>query len=121
MKFVSRKAIDIFRRKPDCGTPKYFNLRNNTSENIRNSIPLTLPQHECVKTHDAILRSQVVLSDQTSEALSRGLSSINRSLERLVKKGDLSDGDATAVLGRIATDTHLKVAPLRNCKWAAFP
>jgi len=45
----------------------------------------------------------VLLTDQSAEALERGLSSVKRALDRMVSKAGLASGDAAAALGRIHT------------------
>jgi 3-hydroxybutyryl-CoA dehydrogenase len=52
----------------------------------------------------------VTIADISDEALERALGRIRRSLDRVVKSGKLSQEDADAVLGRIATTTDLEAA-----------
>ncbi|MFT5291116.1 MAG: 3-hydroxybutyryl-CoA dehydrogenase [Planctomycetota bacterium] len=49
----------------------------------------------------------VTLVDLNSEALTRGVAAIEKSLARVVKKGKLSEDDAKAVVARITTTTTL--------------
>ena len=51
----------------------------------------------------------VRLSDISEEAVARGLATINKNLGRQVKKGNLTDADAAAIVGRITTGTALDV------------
>ncbi len=53
---------------------------------------------------------EVTLRDVTDEALARGRSSVEESLDRLVKKQRLSADDKEAALGRISTTTDLEAA-----------
>ena len=53
---------------------------------------------------------EVTLRDVTDEALVRGRSSVEESLDRLVKKQRLSADDKDAALGRISTTTDLEAA-----------
>mgnify|MGYP003396391832 CR=1 FL=1 len=52
----------------------------------------------------------VTMVDVSDEFLKRGLATIDRSLDRLVKKETLSAGDKAAILGRIATATAVLLA-----------
>jgi 3-hydroxybutyryl-CoA dehydrogenase len=52
----------------------------------------------------------VLLIDQTNDALALGLRRINRSLERLVNANKLSSDDAAAVISRISTSTDITAA-----------
>jgi 3-hydroxybutyryl-CoA dehydrogenase len=49
----------------------------------------------------------VTLVDVTEEAITKGLSAIGTSLERLIKKGAVAAGDREAILGRLSTTTEL--------------
>jgi 3-hydroxybutyryl-CoA dehydrogenase len=50
---------------------------------------------------------QVTLIDVQSEALDRALETIDRNLDRLIKKEKITESDKAATLGRIATDTEI--------------
>jgi len=52
----------------------------------------------------------VVMTDIKEEFTSRGMSAIDKSLGRLVKKGLLDEKAKAEILGRITTSTHLKDA-----------
>jgi len=54
--------------------------------------------------------SAVTLVDLDPDALARGLATIEKNLARVVKKGKLSEEDATAALGRITTGDALSLA-----------
>lgn len=49
---------------------------------------------------------QVILTDRTHEALEKGLGYIKKSIEKVVRKGSLSDVDATMALTKIHTTTN---------------
>ncbi len=51
---------------------------------------------------------QVVMRDVTMELAQRGLNTIKKSLDRLIKKGSLSEGDKGAVLSRIQLTEKLE-------------
>ena len=53
----------------------------------------------------AVAGINVTLFDKQEDALARGVKSIERSLERIVKKGNLTEAEKQAALGRIATAT----------------
>jgi len=57
---------------------------------------------------------EVTLRDVTDEALVRGRSGVEESLERLVKKERLSADDKDAALGRISTTTDLEAAAVAD-------
>lgn len=50
---------------------------------------------------------RVILVDVSREQVNRALSSISRGLERLVAKGQLSEGEKSDVLGRIALEVEM--------------
>ncbi len=50
---------------------------------------------------------QVVLRDISDEFVQRGIAGITKNLDRMLKKGKLSEGDKAAVLGRIHGTTDL--------------
>ena len=50
---------------------------------------------------------QVTLIDVQSEALDRALQTIDRNLDRLIKKEKITESDKAATLGRIATNTDI--------------
>ena len=50
---------------------------------------------------------QVTLIDVQSEALDRALETIDRNLDRLIKKEKITESDKAATLGRIATNTDI--------------
>lgn len=52
----------------------------------------------------------VIMTDIKEEFLSKGLSTISGSLDRLIKKGTLQEAEKTAILGRIKTSLDLKEA-----------
>jgi 3-hydroxybutyryl-CoA dehydrogenase len=52
----------------------------------------------------------VTMIDVSREALSRGLDTIAKNLDRQVKKGTLQPGDKDATLGRIATESSVDAA-----------
>jgi len=51
---------------------------------------------------------EVVLVDVNDEAVGRGISAIGKSLDRLVKKGTLSESDAQGVRGRVRGTTAMR-------------
>lgn len=51
---------------------------------------------------------QVLLNDRNQETLERGIGYIKKSIEKIVKKGSLSDVDATSALSRIHTTTAIE-------------
>lgn len=53
---------------------------------------------------------QVVLVDVSPEALSKGLATITRNMDRQMAKGNLSEEEKLAALARIQTDINLEVA-----------
>lgn len=55
----------------------------------------------------AIRDFSVIMSDVKEEFVQRGLSTISKSLDRLVKKGTLQEADKQSVLGRIRGTTSL--------------
>ena len=56
----------------------------------------------------ALAGMSVVMLDVREDALARGKQTIERDLERRVKKGRLSDDESRVVLGRISTTTSLE-------------
>ncbi|MFB8387506.1 3-hydroxyacyl-CoA dehydrogenase family protein [Microbacterium sp. NPDC055910] len=56
----------------------------------------------------AVAGLEVTLVDIREEDLARGLRRIDRSLERMVRKGELTDVDAQAARSRISTSTDLE-------------
>jgi 3-hydroxybutyryl-CoA dehydrogenase len=53
---------------------------------------------------------KVILSDISIEALNKGIATIENNLERMVKKGSISDHDKTSTLQNISTDSSLENA-----------
>lgn len=56
----------------------------------------------------AAFGSQVQLVDVSPESLKKGVAAIESSLARIVKKGNLSEGDASSIRGRISASNDLK-------------
>ena len=50
---------------------------------------------------------QVILNDISEEALDRGIATISKSCDRLIKKEKMSEADKTELLGRITKSTNL--------------
>ncbi|EFJ48172.1 hypothetical protein VOLCADRAFT_120914 [Volvox carteri f. nagariensis] len=62
----------------------------------------------------------VLLSDTSATAIERGLSGLQKSLERLVRKGSVTPDDAAATLGRIHTSHgSLEVAAFKDAFWSS--
>ncbi len=55
----------------------------------------------------AVVGLKAVMFDIQPAALERGVATVGKSLDRLIKKGSMSDADKAAALGRIATATEL--------------
>ena len=51
---------------------------------------------------------QVVMCDVTADFVERGLANIDKSLDRFVKKGTLTEAQKAEILGRITTTTNLE-------------
>ncbi|WP_022665041.1 3-hydroxybutyryl-CoA dehydrogenase [Desulfospira joergensenii] len=51
---------------------------------------------------------EVLMSDIKEEFCEKGIGNISRNLDRMVKKEKISEGDKTAILGRIRTTTSLE-------------
>src|SRR5690606_27183309 len=55
----------------------------------------------------ALAGHDVTLVDQEQAALDRGVATMKGSLERLVRKGTVSQEDADAAVGRVSTSTEM--------------
>ena len=51
---------------------------------------------------------EVVMVDKTDEFVARGMAAIRKSLERVVKKGTMTEADAAAAAARISPSTMMK-------------
>ena len=56
---------------------------------------------------------QVIMMDVSGSALEKGLATINSSLDRLIKKGSLTEAQKTEILGRVKTTQE--TAGLKDC------
>ncbi|GBF96274.1 hypothetical protein Rsub_09069 [Raphidocelis subcapitata] len=50
----------------------------------------------------------VVISDRSTEVLDRGIASIKKQLKRLVRKGEMAEGVASEIVGRVRPETALE-------------
>jgi 3-hydroxybutyryl-CoA dehydrogenase len=56
----------------------------------------------------------VVMTDIKDEFTAKGLATIEKSLDRMIKKGTLQEADKKAIMGRITTSTDLKA--VKDCQ-----